>query len=101
MTVILLVDTGASRTMIDQSIADALSLDLVGQRPLHTVANIVNTNVYVGDSGFPNTAWSHAGMQLPIIPKRPIHAFGVLGRDILNQGKLEYDGINHEFVLTL
>jgi len=59
------------------------------------------TEVYVGDLRFTEMNISYAGIPLRIMPKKPLFADGVLGRDILSQGKFEYDGQAAEFILSL
>jgi len=34
------------------------------------------------------------------LPRKPKNAHGLLGRDILNGGRFEYDGVKAEFILS-
>jgi predicted aspartyl protease len=99
-TVRLLVDTGASGTMISKLIADALSLDLKGQREVKFGSNTIDVDVFQADLRFPNTNISFSDMKISELPNPSQIYDGVLGREILNQCSLFYDGTNGLFTLT-
>ena len=55
ITVMGLLDSGASRTCIDTKIASYLSLPAVGMSPSHTAGGIIHTPDYAVDILFPGT----------------------------------------------
>jgi len=92
-TIALLVDTGARSTHVAKAVADALSLPIVGERPLRSSTGSVVVDIYLGDLRFRSINISYSGMRLPEFPNPSGHYQGVLGMDILNTGTLYLDGI--------
>ncbi|MBI2404514.1 MAG: aspartyl protease family protein [Gemmatimonadetes bacterium] len=92
-----LLDTGASRTCIAPTVAQALGLLPVGMRPMVSATHAVPVNVYVVDLVMP---FGNAGYVLGAtqVMEFGLHGAGpfqvLVGRDIICQGTLHmsFDG---------
>lgn len=86
-----LVDTGASNSVLSASLPGRLSLSPVGARPVTTITTIGSTAyLYQISVELPNLV-----VEFLVVPAA-VHDFGgfdyLIGRDILNAGRLHYDG---------
>ena len=88
-----LIDTGATLSLIDMSIARALALKQVGQTRFRTVHGAVEAPVFMALLRFPAgigpQTMTVAGAELP---RKAGTNIALLGRDLLRRGKLIYDG---------
>jgi hypothetical protein len=100
-----LVDTGASQTQIDIGIVMALKLQPIAQTTIHRCDEDGTGQPYfVYDASFCITeddgtrrVWSIPVIGCPVTPTQRCGM--VLGRDVLNEGTLVYDGPRRRCVL--
>jgi len=111
--VLFLIDTGASITSISPTIAQRMGLRSLGKTPVSVPTGQGHLNTYLVDLlvifGDPETALPSD--RIPTFPTQnlqvmdylgsPEHYFGLLGRDILNQGTLKVMGPERRYALTL
>ena len=93
-----LIDTGASLCCIDEILAKKIGLRLVNHRPLHGVAGEKLHPVYYGSLTIPSLNLKYRG-QLTGAKLSENHPI-LLGRDILEQVIMIYDGPTGQITLS-
>ena len=98
LSVRALVDTGASRTVVEERFVAELGLDATGEIPFRsatTGAHAVNGKLYAVSVASADSAAGILAPNLEIVAVEDLSAFEVqalLGRDILNSCVLLYNG---------
>jgi hypothetical protein len=101
-----IIDTGADTTMISEQFVRTLQLPVIDQRPILTsssnglpeMCNVYDVELtLVGKSGQP-----FRGFHLPVFGRPLLNQStdGMIGRDILDQLVLTYDGPRKQFTLS-
>lgn len=96
-----MIDTGASMTAIDPSVAQALGVLPRGTVTISTPSSPMHeTNTYEIGLVFPTPRYA-----LPLLPviESPLASQGfhcLIGRDVLSQGLLVYEGYGNRFILS-
>lgn len=102
-----LIDTGASKTCICDSVAQTLNLPVIGKAPMTSASSTVIVNEYLCDLHIP---FGIPGQCIEInyenIPLMGFNAAGnsfkiLLGRDVLQLGTLHYSGLSNQFTLCM
>lgn len=102
-----LVDTGASTTNIGQWVLDRLGLWPVGRRPVHTASTgsvPLQADLYMVDIALAGEETGPVATDLPVFAAKDLSGSGVdvlLGRDLLGQGLLIFDGLEKRFTLVI
>jgi len=102
-----LVDTGASRTVVEGRFLVELGLDEAGEtlfRSTTTGAHPVLAKVYAASAALAGDVTGVLAADLEVVAAEDLGVFGVqalLGRDILNFCLLHYDGPDRTFSLTV
>lgn len=96
-----LIDTGAEDIYLHDSVVSALSLPLSGYCLLKTANGTTGTTIHFADLKIPGENVYLNDIELTCVPDKPNNAYGIFGRKILNTGRLEYDGVQGEYVLIL
>ena len=88
-----LVDTGAGESCIDNALAEALDLPVMGREPLAGAGGLSMTNVYIAHVYVPEMAFTLFGrfMGVELLAARQPH-LALLGRDFLSNFTLTYEG---------
>jgi predicted aspartyl protease len=93
LTIAALIDTGASRTVINPQVAVTCGLRQVGEAVISTAGHVGRMPEYVGSISFPESKLSRADPVRFIACPLPQQAVScLLGRDVLEQWRLVYDG---------
>jgi hypothetical protein len=88
-----LIDTGASRTVINPQVAITCGLRQVGEAVISTAGHVGRMPEYVGSISFPESKLSRVDPVRFIACPLPQQAVScLLGRDVLEQWRLVYDG---------
>jgi predicted aspartyl protease len=101
-----LVDTGASRTNIVQSVFERLELLPVGHITVHTASTGLTpllADTYAVDISLAGAITGLLATDLEVVAAEDLSGSGVealLGRDILGRGLLVYDGLARRFTLA-
>lgn len=98
-----LIDTGATRTAIDKTIATQLRLNPINVITSHTPSGAVDFNQYAINLKFPALGFS-PGLEFAEVAGLNIIDQGIIaliGRDILAQGLLVYNGAIGLFTFVL
>jgi len=94
----VLIDTGATDTCIERSIADELDLDVVGEVDLHGVTKGTGPETGIVfrarffHAGVPSVALSNSSRGVAVDDLSRFGARVLLGRDLLSRGVFVYDG---------
>jgi len=93
------VDTGADRSVLADTTAEALGLQPAGAVMLAGIVRTVRAEtVPVDEISFgPAT---RRGLQLPVLPRRHLQADGYLGLDVLDGSRVILDFANQELIVT-
>lgn len=96
-----LVDTGASNTCIDVTVATALGLQVINEVGVQTPAGLTTQQVYGVKLTFPG----HGGLVIPFlaVAGAQLGTQGIcalIGRDFLVGKMLLYDGILNSFTIS-
>jgi hypothetical protein len=100
VSVAALIDTGASTTVLKESIAEALGMDAVAVTTVHTAtsADVICGEYDVSLMLRPDMVFNVRALGLPMDGQ----SFGCLiGRDLLAQCAMIYLGLQNQFVLSL
>lgn len=113
----LLIDTGATRSSIDDDVALDLGADMVGRRESFGVGGHVMRRVVLATMHIPlpdGSGLIHSGeitsvvglrrvweANRPILNGKPCDIVGLLGRDILRHASFSYDGHTGETTLRI
>ena len=100
ITANMLIDTGARRTHISKSISTQLSLDKVSKVNIQFGSQSAVVDVFIADIKIPGTGLVWRDRLFPELPNPTQNYSGVLGRDILDLGVLQIDGVKKEITLT-
>jgi hypothetical protein len=100
-SVSLLIDIGSSRSCLDQAIAVYPGLPLIAQRTVRTAAGDQLFDQWSADLIIPALAKTFSRLLITDYQGAGINHGGILGRDILSQGKLWLDGPKGEAILEL
>jgi predicted aspartyl protease len=94
-----LIDTGASSTCISKEIVEYLGLISFDAQEVHTAGGLSEQLLYDIGVGLPISQPNILGVQAPCadLTGQPFHV--LLGRDILSQCSLFYNGKENSFVL--
>jgi len=100
-----LVDTGASRTVVEESKLTALGLTPTGEKDVHTAStgkNPVKRNLYKVEVSLAEAVTGKLADNLEVAAVDDLSGLGVealLGRDVLRTIHFQYNGPNGEFTL--
>jgi hypothetical protein len=97
----LLIDTGAEDSFIYESVVTTLLLPFLGVRDIGSANNSQLTTANLIDIEIPALGITYSDIVIVSLPRKPKNAHGLLGRDVLNGGRFEYDGVKAEFILSL
>lgn len=96
-----LIDTGASVTSVDAKILESLGIKAVGQIPISTPSGSSQQGLYSCQFSFPGTP-------IPVLPfvsvvgsiLQPQGIVALIGRDLLRNFLLIYDGVHGSWTLS-
>ena len=100
-----LVDTGASRTVIEEEQLRRLELSPLADEDVHTASTggaPVKLNVYAVELSLAEAVAGTLARNLPVLAAADLSGLGVqvlLGRDVLGRVHFHYNGPGHEFSL--
>ena len=103
-----LIDTGATRCCVDDSLLQQLNLNPVGRTKTGTANGPVDVNIYPARIVFPTDGWTLdlsvigvdlTGQFVQETPPKPIIA--LLGRDFLERGVFIYNGSAGSWTVTI
>jgi hypothetical protein len=106
MPIRALIDTGASCTCIDPSVSSRLKLEVTGKDPMNTAssgskpheANRYDASLLVNNpDGY---AFYRPNIPVSEMPLGPLGVHALIGRDVLGECLLIYDGRNGFFSLA-
>lgn len=93
------VDTGADRSVLADTTAEALGLQPAGAVMLAGIVRTVRTQtVPVETIRFGEV--ERRGLHLPVLPRHHLQADGYLGLDVLDGRRVMLDFANHELIVT-
>lgn len=93
LTITALVDTGASRTIINPQVANTCKLRHIGEARISSAGHITNRPEYVGAIVFPDSELQGFDpIRLVACPLPGQDVSCLLGRDVLERWIITYDG---------
>lgn len=98
----MLVDSGASSTSISPQAAQDVGLPQTGMRPVQSVNNVEPMNEYLADMYLPIGPTPYHLRDLTLVEFRMGNnqIGGLLGRDLLQHGHFQMNGIDRTFTLA-
>lgn len=93
-----LIDTGASSTMVDETVLKSLGVNAVSVRDVGTPNGASPMNIYPAKLTFPGTdlpALNFNGVLSSPYLKAQQNIIALIGRDILQHGSFTYNGDGH------
>jgi predicted aspartyl protease len=93
-----LIDTGASSTVVDETVIQSLGVNPVSKRQVGTPGGTTLMNVYPAQIAFPATGLPAISFNSVIASPHLLKVqklLALIGRDILQHGSLYYNGDGH------
>lgn len=93
-----LIDTGASSTLVDETVIKSLGINPVSVRQVGTPSGAASMNIYPAKLSFPGTGLPDLSFNAVIASPHLLsgqNLVALIGRDILQHGSLHYNGDGH------